>query len=369
MIWHTIRIGFGLGLVGLLVMAVEVQALACGDTISRNTTLRRNLLNCPGDGLIIGASGINLNVNGKRITGTGSGSAVGVAIENVTNVTIRNGTVRNFSTQIFIRESNGTRVRNMVLNGPENIGIQVQSSNHVDVRQTRIRNLRSLGLLVISSDGFELRNSRISNVGTGSQTSGGLTCGGGNGISSFLSSGVRIMNNLFTRISRSGILHVASPDGNISGNTISNTSSRPCNDDFGAITITAGSGRTVVASNRILDNDDFGIGLRQNVEDIKIRNNKLQENTGGIFLSRGAAGTQLRRNCISQSVTGIGLLVDPTDSSSTTYAVDALRNYWGARNGPSGDGPLGIVLSGDGEEIVQKLTDEVAVVPFMNACR
>lgn len=73
MVWRTIRIGFGVVLVGFFVIAAEVQALACGDTITTDTTLRRHLLNCPDNGLIIGASGIELNLNGKRITGRAQG--------------------------------------------------------------------------------------------------------------------------------------------------------------------------------------------------------------------------------------------------------------------------------------------------------
>ena len=186
---------------GLFVMAVQAHALACGDTISTDTTLRQHLLDCPGDGLIIGASGITLNLNGKRITGMGDKGSAGVAVENVEDVTIRNGTVQNFGTQIFIVGSHRTLVRHMVLRDGTGLGMQVRASNDVEVRHSRLSNLRGAGLLVILADNFVLRHSRIVDVGTG----GNANCGGGAGISSFRSAGVTIRNNLFKRISRSGM--------------------------------------------------------------------------------------------------------------------------------------------------------------------
>ncbi len=156
MVWRAIRVGLGLGLVGLCVMVVEVQALACGDTISTDTTLRQHLLNCPDDGLIIDTPGVNLNLNGKRITGQGRG--VGVDIDGVANVTVRNGTVRNFGTQVFIRNSPGARVRHMTLRGAENFGIQVEFSDDVVVKYSHIRDIRGLGVFVISSNRFVLRS-------------------------------------------------------------------------------------------------------------------------------------------------------------------------------------------------------------------
>lgn len=286
-------------------------------------------------------------------------------VENREDVTIRNGAIQNFNTAILIRDnSHGARVRHMVLRGPEGFGMQVNASDNVEVKYSRIRNFRNSGFLVIFANNFVLRNSRILNVGTGS----GEDCGGGVGIETFLSNGVKIKRNLFKRISRSGILHTAGPNARISGNTVFKTSSRPCRQDFGAITIVAGSRSTQVAYNYILRNDDFGIGLRQDVEDILIRHNKLWRNASGILFSLRATGTRITGNCISHSRTGIGLEIDPSESQSFFYEVDARHNYWGSRSGPSGDGPLGTILSGRGEEIIQKEIDNVKVVPFKRRC-
>lgn len=338
MAWRAIRTGLGLSLIGLLVMAVQVQALECGDTILEDTRLRHHLIDCPGDGLIIGAPGITLNLNHKRITGSGGEGTAGVVVDGVDDVTIRNGTVRNFGFQVFIRQSNDLLVRHMTLSGPAGIGIRVDRSNDVEVRYSRIRDLSGSGVSVFSGHDFILRHSRIANVGT---NSGGAGCDGGVGVSTFNSSDVTIRNNLFKRISRSGIIYANGLRGRILRNTIVQTSSDPCHEDFGAITIRGGAQGTVVAYNRILGNAYHGIGL-EGQRDIEIRKNRLRFNLLGIFFTAGASDVRVKHNCISHNDTRIGLEIDRENGASHT--VDARRNYWGARNGPSGDGPLGTEL-------------------------
>ena len=44
----------------------------CGDTITTDTTLHADLVNCPNNGIIIGADHITLNLNGHRIDGDGT---------------------------------------------------------------------------------------------------------------------------------------------------------------------------------------------------------------------------------------------------------------------------------------------------------
>ncbi len=361
MISRAIRVWLGMGLIGLFAMAIQAEALTCGDTITTDTKLTKNLLNCSGNGLIIGASGITLNLNGKQITGQGNGD--GIVVENVSDVVIRGGTVRNFGLLIFIRNSSNVRINHMSIRNADGTGIRIFGGSNVEVRRSRIQDLSFSGINVSNSPGFVLRNSRIINVGTGDGLNG---CGGGNGVSVFLSDDAEILNNLFKRISRAGILFVASLDGSISFNTIIDTTSRPCSLDFGALSLDGGSDRTVVSRNRIERNHDFGIGL-SNVRNAEIRRNGLRRNLGGFFLTRTLVNLILRRNCIAHSDTGRGLEVDPTQS--TTYVVDALNNFWGATNGPFGEGPLGTDLDGRGEEILQKDIDNIMVIPFWERCR
>ena len=103
-------------MVTCLVAGIGPQAGAsdlCGTTILGSLTLDHDLI-CTGNGLIVGADGITLNLNGHTITGPGSG--VGISVPNRTGVLIKGGTVRNFlagvqlvnSTAIVVKENRFT---------------------------------------------------------------------------------------------------------------------------------------------------------------------------------------------------------------------------------------------------------------------
>ena len=45
--------------------------VGCGDTITTDTTLESDLVDCPNDGIVIGADNITLDLNGHTIDGDG----------------------------------------------------------------------------------------------------------------------------------------------------------------------------------------------------------------------------------------------------------------------------------------------------------
>lgn len=51
-------------------LALGPVTLHCGDRISANVILARDLISCPGDGLVIGADGITVDLHGHTIEGT-----------------------------------------------------------------------------------------------------------------------------------------------------------------------------------------------------------------------------------------------------------------------------------------------------------
>jgi hypothetical protein len=88
------------GLLGLAAGPAHAQPLRCGDTVTQDTTLTADLLDCRGDGLVIGADGITLDLGGHAIGQIISASNLEqVAIDNSAghdDVTIRNGRVEFF---------------------------------------------------------------------------------------------------------------------------------------------------------------------------------------------------------------------------------------------------------------------------------
>jgi hypothetical protein len=53
--------------------AAKAVHVSCGQTITENTRLANDLIDCPGNGLVIGADDITLDLNGHTIDGDGDG--------------------------------------------------------------------------------------------------------------------------------------------------------------------------------------------------------------------------------------------------------------------------------------------------------
>ena len=78
----------------------------CGATILADLTLDHDLT-CVGNGLIVGADGIKLKLNGHTITGSGTavGSGFGISVVGRTNVSIAGGTLTNFEAGVRVMNS------------------------------------------------------------------------------------------------------------------------------------------------------------------------------------------------------------------------------------------------------------------------
>ncbi len=90
-------------LLALLPSTASATHVSCGDVIAQDTTLDSDLVNCPGDGVVIGASGITLDLAGHTIDGTGPGDAGhGVRNAGADNVTVTNGRIQQFQRAVWI---------------------------------------------------------------------------------------------------------------------------------------------------------------------------------------------------------------------------------------------------------------------------
>lgn len=75
--------------------AVAVPNIHCGDTIVADLVANTDLT-CPGDGLVVGADDVTLDLGGHTIAGAGAGT--GLAVTGHSGVTVRNGTIAGFDT-------------------------------------------------------------------------------------------------------------------------------------------------------------------------------------------------------------------------------------------------------------------------------
>ncbi len=101
-------------------------APSCGAVVTTNTTVTANLTDCPGDGLIIGAHNVTLNLNGRTIDGVGLG--VGIRNNGFDNVTIRNGTATGFDYGVAL--SNTLRQNTVTTGGDGAVSLTSTTHEH-----------------------------------------------------------------------------------------------------------------------------------------------------------------------------------------------------------------------------------------------
>ncbi|MDP8906391.1 MAG: right-handed parallel beta-helix repeat-containing protein [Thermoproteota archaeon] len=85
-------------------------SLSCGQVVRESVTLSANL-ECSTDGLIAGADGITINLNGFTIAGPGGESSkVGIMLANNDNVQVTGGTVKGFQAGVLNTGGSGNTI-------------------------------------------------------------------------------------------------------------------------------------------------------------------------------------------------------------------------------------------------------------------
>jgi parallel beta-helix repeat protein len=140
---------------------------ACGQVVEGLVELNSDL-NCIGDGLIIGADGTTIRLNGHTIRGTGPDSSkVGISVGNEVGVRIEGkGTIEQFQAGILASGAMGTSISSVTLRENQ---IAVFSNGMEDLQAMQNKMTQnSIGLASHSSSGLRLTK----NVITGNQLAG-----------------------------------------------------------------------------------------------------------------------------------------------------------------------------------------------------
>jgi parallel beta-helix repeat protein len=107
------------GLIAFGVSQASASHVSCGDEITTDITLDSDLLDCPNNGIVIGADDITLDLNGHTIDGDGTlfeGCGknelcdVGVANDGHDGVTVRHGSVREFAIGVLVGRARHNRI-------------------------------------------------------------------------------------------------------------------------------------------------------------------------------------------------------------------------------------------------------------------
>ena len=286
-----------------LVGPVSASHVSCGDVITQDTTLDSDVGPCAGDGLIIGADRVILDLGGHRLFGTAgeSGEGLGIVVQGREQVWVTNGVVQHFDTGVA------------VIGG---------GNNHVtDIRA--IDNVGSLaagygdGILLESSN----RNVVAENISRRNGPFGGITLFGG-------SSRNTIDRNL------------------VEDNAILSSPTGPQQDD--GIRLENNALRNTISNNRVYRNGLDGIALFRGSSYNRILRNDVRENGAHDQVHRQGDGiavfNQADRNLIQENhvfdngANGIFLRGPVTFSNGTT--IPGARSNRVLDNQTGNNGPV-----------------------------
>ena len=125
---------------------------------------------CTGDGFIVGADGIKINLNGHSITGPGTG--VGIMVRDVHDITIFGGAVNGFQAGIMVATSTGVVIKdNYFTQNREAVFLAGSSGNVVKANvmwQNRLRGImiRPSGSGALSTDN-DIKDNILTNNASG----------------------------------------------------------------------------------------------------------------------------------------------------------------------------------------------------------
>jgi large repetitive protein len=168
---------FVLGVAGLIAFGAgqaSASHVSCGDEITADTTLDSDLLDCPNNGIVIGADDITLDLNGHLIDGDGTEFAgcdpkneicdVGVANDGHAGVIVRDGSVREFGVGVLVGGARKNRVVKISSSGHTFFGAVFGGSTRSVIRRSSLsRNIapEGDGIGLFGSDHIRLVRNKI----------------------------------------------------------------------------------------------------------------------------------------------------------------------------------------------------------------
>jgi len=327
--------------------------------------LTTDLVSAGGDCLVVEADAVTLDCAGHSVTGAGAGRGVLVADRN--NVTVKNCTVSNFDTGIFItggadhkllsnrsvdNSANGggiqigfsdaTTLDSNTVSRNLNVGIYVLFGTHTlvsnraeDTRLGAFGGFQGEGIRLDANVGSTLR----ANTSTGNHTGFLIFQGSDNLLDSNVAENnlrepiglgagdifaiFSHRNRLVTNIARANAfgVHLGGNENLLDGNLVEGN-------EFHGIVIASGDGHTVV-NNQISNHPDTGVAVSRSTGAV-LRSNTVTGNSTGFFLHTEVTNTLISSNTLNNSLSsGIRLegiaggLSDVTFNTITSNRITA----------------------------------------------
>ena len=284
------------------------RTVVCGEVLTESLRVANNLSDCPGDGVVVGAPGITLDLGDHRIDGVAAAGSAG--IDNSAghdDVVIRGGIVIEFETGVRLENASGNTLT--LLHVSRNYdGIELVASSNNTLKAN----------VATGNDNFGVGLSAASN--TNSFSANEVSSNGSSGISTDASS-----ENLFVgnRVSGNGGLGIEIAGG--SGHTLKGNTAQ--GNRLNGIGVEAND--SLVKANRVSANDLHGIEISGGSNNVVVTGNTAHENgvhgilavTNAVTLTKNKANANGFIGGGAGDDVGLGLLVPAGATSSGNKAV------------------------------------------------
>lgn len=151
-------------------------AVTCGDTVTTDVVLDADLVCSGTHGIVIGADGIAIDLNGFTIRNTGGGIVHGVSAVGHADIKVANGTIRGFYHNVHIEKAVNAQAVDLVLRGGGGTGLLFSdatdsSASNIDVRSAPDAGVDVAHSLRVTLDGITARGAGwgvfvVNSVGT-----------------------------------------------------------------------------------------------------------------------------------------------------------------------------------------------------------
>jgi parallel beta-helix repeat protein len=350
---HALRAGIASAIVLAALALGPADAFArhvdCGDRITRDVRLDSDLVNCPGNGLTVGADGVTIDLGGHVVDGTGRGVGVlnGYWGDGHRDVTIRGGSVRGFkvgvrsgargtivaglrvtrnaSGGIALRSRECRVERNFVSNngyghgifvggvsqcrivanrvsGHLGAGIEVSRSRAHRIERNRVSGNRQAGILLAGTAGVRVERNRVhGNDGPGVWLFDGATAN-------------QVLENMLAANLTGVSVTLEGTENLIQGNTVS--ASR----QSGIRLAETGTGNAVVDNLVVISGQD-GIGLSES-PDARVERNAVHDSRGDGIVVRTAAAALIANTSSHNGDDGIDIDHDAVTLSANVTELN-----------------------------------------------
>jgi parallel beta-helix repeat protein len=244
---------------GVSAVAVPAEAapastvVTCGQTITSSVRLANDLIGCPGDGLVIGADNITLDLAGHSISGVNAPGSEGIADDGHRGLTVTNGAIATFFLNgIGLRGAPGSAVSHMAIRTIGAGGVEGEAS---------------AGVLVKDSPNTSVSDSTVTNDVSAFQS---------DGVDVLFSAGAVISRNRLTRNAWDGMFVFSSPGTGVTDNILDGNQNQ-------GIEVNRGSDHILLAGNQAANNGVSGLVVGA-ISDARVEGNTLTGNGEGLFM-------------------------------------------------------------------------------------